>query len=487
MNCLISLKVIFEISFLTVAFIIFLPPLIVVFLCKLNSDAAETAALWILIISHVAGSICMLILGIISYVCEDSQEDIDGRENTFLKLKLFSMYILGACYFLHCFFYLLKYVSNTQNQCLGIANFIIAFFHILIYFVYFFAIHKKKDNNTYEKIFLICILIANIGTWIEALSTDFLFNASQNITVPDQNITRPTVAIEKTKQLLPSAVIGFSVLTIDLLFTKADETPLESDAPLEAEVYESPLESDAEIKKYKNQKAFKTIIQIIFLLLSFFLLAFTFTELLTSDSSADLECYFFSHMVFKLLNIVLIVIISIGINCKETINRLREKLLNIRQHPSKVNVWVIIFITTCIVKVFYHIVCFSLPAQDVKIEIWVVIDNIISIVLVIIQTLFILVSYTSTNIKDQRELLSVKCLKIFDRSFICSLLGMMNMALWFSDSIGKEKLIYGLGNNVVENLRKFSLLFSIFFLFQAGLEFLKCYLWNENDKRRFET
>lgn len=434
----------------------------------------------------------MFILGGIRFVCGGTEEDNDNRKNTFLKLKLFSMYILGACYFLHCFLYLLRYISNTQNKCLGIANFIIAFIHIFIYFVYFAAIHKKENNQTYEKTYLIPILVANMGTLMEALSTDFFFNATQNTTVIEQNSTRPTVAIEKTKPLLPSAVIGFSVLIIDLLFTKADETPLESKASTGTVANETAPQSDAstETEEYKNFIVFKTCIQIIFLLLSFFLLAFTFTELLTSDSSADLEYYVISHIVFKLLNIGLMVIISIGIKCKETITRLRAKLSNICQHPliiSEVNVWVAIFITTCFVKVLYHIVCFCLPAKDVKIEVCVVIDNIISIVLAIIQTIFILVTYTGTNFKHKCELLSEKCLKNDDRSFICSLLGMMNMALWFSDSIGKEKLIYGVGSNAVENLRKFSLLFSIFFLFQAGLEFLNFFLCNENNKRRLVT
>lgn len=473
-----SLKFNLRFSFLTVTYIILLLLIaLTVTFCKLNSDAAETetTALWIMIFCHIAGSVATSILGGICFVYGDTQEDNDNRKNTFLKLKLLSMYILGACYFLHCFFNLLKYFSNTQNKYLGIANFIIAFFHILIYFVYFAAIHKKEYNQTYEKICLISILFSNIGTLMEALSTDFLFNATQNSTVIDQNKTRPIVAIEKTNPLLPSAVLGFSVLIIDLLFTKVDETPLESDAPTETK---------------KKSIAFKTLIQIIFLPLSFFLLAFTFTELLTSDSSADLECYVISHIVFKLLNIGLMVIISIGIDCKETIIRLRAKLSNIRQYPliiSEVNVWVAIFITACIVKCFHHIFCFGLPAQDVKIEIHVVIDNIISIVLAIIQTVFILVTYSGTNFKHKCELLSEKCITNDYRPFICSLLGMMNMALWFSDSIGKEKLIYGLGNNVVENLRKSSLLFSIFFLFQAGLEFLNFFLCNESNKRRLET
>lgn len=69
------------------------------------------------------------------------------------------------------------------------------------------------------------------------------------------------------------------------------------------------------------------------------------------------------------------------------------------------------------------------------------------------------------NFKYKCELLFEKCLKNDYRLFICFFLGMMNMVFWFSDSIGKEKFIYGVGSNVVENLRKFSLLFFIFFFF----------------------
>lgn len=47
-----------------------------------------------------------------------------------------------------------------------------------------------------------------------------------------------------------------------------------------------------------------------------------FIELLMSDLFVDLEYYVILYIVFKLLNIGLMVIISIGIKCKEIIIRL---------------------------------------------------------------------------------------------------------------------------------------------------------------------
>lgn len=57
---------------------------------------------------------------------------------------------------------------------------------------------------------------------------------------------------------------------------------------------------------------------------------------------------------------------------------------------------------------------------------------------------------------------------------------MMNIGLWFCDIIGKENLIYKPDEEPIWKLCKsFSLLLSIFYRFQTGLEFLKLY-WHNN-------
>lgn len=68
--------------------------------------------------------------------------------------------------------------------------------------------------------------------------------------------------------------------------------------------------------------------------------------------------------------------------------------------------------------------------------------------------------------------------------FACSLLGILNMGLWISDSISKENIIYKEDDDDFWNLFKnVTLLLTTFFRFQASLEFIKLY-WHHEKRQK---
>lgn len=109
-----------------------------------------------------------------------------------------------------------------------------------------------------------------------------------------------------------------------------------------------------------------------------------------------------------------------------------------------------------------------------------------NIIIVFPQTLFILWTYSC---KKSENSIGFDCCKrksrysnFFQWLFkdgmyvVCSLLSIINLGLWVSESIGKEELIYFEGDkDILMIYIKLSFFLTIFYRFQTGLEFLKLF------------
>lgn len=158
------------------------------------------------------------------------------------------------------------------------------------------------------------------------------------------------------------------------------------------------------------------------------------------------------------------------------------------------NAWVVLFVIACIGKVFHHVACGICinDIQDIEIDVYVihVVEIIISIIAAVLQTFFIIGTYYNVKCENcddsiRYECESNRCKEIV--YFACSLLGILNMGLWISDSISKENLIYKEDDDDFWNLFKnVTLLLTTFFRFQASLEFLELY-WHHEKKKENKT
>lgn len=452
----------------------------------------------VLIVSHFLGGLSVAILGKIRPKVEWI-ECFDRRGISFLKLKLISMFFFGTCYFLHCGLYIWKHSLEDENKELGIICYVVTVFNVVCLFIYFEVCYRRKCEHTCCNTFLsvVAIIFTNIGTWIDALSSSYLFKSHSNSSLPVQNETRAMETIEETEPLISSAIVSFSLLTISLLFPKAGDTCALSRSDLQR--VDLTLNNDF---AFYDQiiKTCKIIVQILFLLLSFGLVAFTFTELITEESIADLKAYTITQIVFKSIILLLVLINCICFFGERLKNCLSFKEFkncsNICKSVCKIvcfNAWVVLFVIACIGNVFYHVACGICinDIQDIEIDVYVIVEIIISIIAAVLQTFFIIGTYYNVKCENcddtiRYECESNRCKEIV--YFACSLLGILNIGLWISDSISKENLIYKEDDDDFWNLFKnVTLLLTTFFRFQTSLEFLKLYWHHEKRERKQNT
>lgn len=448
----------------------------------------ENLALSILIFLHIAGILSVFSLGVVRFRNKWNKECIDGQEKTFLRIKIISLFTFGVCYLLHCGLYAWKYFVSGQNKSIGLANYFISLFHILFIIVYFAWFCERNDKIKCSETFLSVMLIFfNTCTWLDALSPDFLFKMQSNSTLPTQNATSRVIeALEKIDPLLSSAIIGFSLLTTSLLCRRTADI-----LPYSCLQMNDLSSTDDPSKDNVCTKLCKRCTQTVILFMSFGLFAFTFTELSISESFADLVPYITAQFTVKLIIFIQVLVIcfcffyKLKRNCSSC--EACRKPKNI--HKCLCNVWVVILIMTCFCNSLYHVLCciFIRDLKDIQIEDYVLVDNIVDFIIAVLQIFFISVNYMYYDKICENCNNINKCEKwIFDKGvhILYSLLCILNMGLWISDSFRDKRLIYKEHNSNDFWTLFISFLFfiSIFFRFQISFEFLKLYLHRKRNE-----
>lgn len=290
-------------------------------------------------------------------------------------------------------------------------------------------------------------------------------------------------AIEKTDPFLSPAMIEFSLMAIDMLFTKTDDYDEDS---LQIDPKNSENTTCCDCKQYA-WRLLRLTGQISLSLVAFALFAFTFSVFLTTNSSEDLLNHLEYFEVYVSMQLSMkVVMFFLIIPC------LIFKWPRLTFH---FNVWSFVLIITCFGNVVYHVLyCFALRSnsnENVIIVSWT--DNIVSIFLAGFQTLFILGTHLHS---DQVTACCTRssCIEYCKNkeSFVyyaCFILGVLNFGLWVSDSIGEERLpvfsieIYKAYDEVVWSIiNKIILPLTIFFRFHTGLDFFEFY-WKHKNKK----
>lgn len=155
----------------------------------------------------------------------------------FLKIKLISMNIFGVGFMFHCGLYYWKHSIDVKcandTKTIGKVYNMLSIIFTFFLFVYFSLFYKRGYQNKFvENLCSLGILIANSCIWLDTLfsESDFLFRIKDiNDTSTGANISNETEihrvfeAIETTDPFLSPAMIEFSLMAIDLLFTKTDD------------------------------------------------------------------------------------------------------------------------------------------------------------------------------------------------------------------------------------------------------------------------
>lgn len=391
--------------------------------------------------------------------------------NTFLIFKLISMYVFGLGFMFHCG--LNAWKRSLEDTCpvngkLGLIYNIITICYTGCLFLYFALFHVRKNENTFiENLSSLFILLANVCVWLDAIFSESgdIFNKPDNdnssvIKNVTESSNRAIEVIEKTESFLSPALVEFSLLGIDLLFTKTYDNN------------KNVLQRNLRNQNNKIINLFFSFIQILICLTAFSLFAFTFLIVLKPEGSKDYSDYpdeFLFYVSFQLIikifmlififTCFICLILSFGCSCL----------------AFHLNVSTFILLVACFGNVVYHtLYCFALDSESRKPHkqhfciSWA--DNIISLVLAPTQTIFIIGIHSSKNIKT---------IIVF---YLCFFLGVLNLGLWVSDSIGEERLplfsilIFNAYHKQVWSIiNKIILPLTIFFRFHTGFEFLEIY------------
>lgn len=387
--------------------------------------------------------------------------------HTFLMFKLISMYVFGFGFMFRCGLYAWKRYWDEicpENSEIGLIYNIITILYTGCLFLYFALFHVRKNENTFMENFCsLFILLANVCVWLDAILSESsgIFNKPDNdnsSVIKNVTENRATEVIEKTESFLSPALIEFSLLGIDLLFTKTSDNNVN-------------VLQEGNLRNQYNRycQLFLSFIQILICLFAFSLFAFTFLIVLKPGSSNDYSdypdeflfyvCFQFIIKFFMICLILICIILSIRCSCL----------------TFHLNVSTFILLVACFGNVVYHtLYCFALDYESKttdKLHIcisWA--DNIISLVLAPVQTIFIIGIHSS---KNNKNILVV---------YFCSFLGVLNLGLWVSDSIGEERLpVFSLfifkafQKQASSIINKIILPLTIFFRFHTGFEFLEIY------------
>lgn len=118
------------------------------------------------------------------------------------------------------------------NSVLGILYNFITMMYTLLLFIYFANFYDRAVENTFAENFMsLGILVSNACIWLDTIfsESNFLFKSEDDDDhLQILNVTQPTFEaleiIEKADPFLIPAMIEFSLMAVDLLFTKRNSS-----------------------------------------------------------------------------------------------------------------------------------------------------------------------------------------------------------------------------------------------------------------------
>lgn len=422
-----------------------------------KSYDSECMVLMVLISVNVSGILCVCFLGrcrLSSVSSEDDSimsSDIDIKV-TFIKIKLFSMYFFGSCYLYHCGLYVWMHSCFvlSEKHALGVIFNIVTVIYVFCLFYYFSLNYNKTFENTpLEKLLLLGIVISNVCIWMDTVfseSTDLFDKNRSTVENTTESVSTSVEVIEITDPFLLPAMIEFSLMAIDLLFSN------EKEAPTNGNIIET--------KRYTTR--LQSVSQLVIYVFCFALFSFTFTVLVTGTDRANNNYAYYGYVVLQIiLKFVALLLITLS-----TIHVC--KFLTFHLNTSA-----FILIISCFGNVVYHTLYIIASISTNGIMPVPFVDNAISILMAGIQVYFLLGVHCLESPTSPKNY-AIHC--------ACSLLSMINFGLWISDSIGEERrpvfsiaLSYVYGEFVWKVINKIVLPLTIFFRFHSGIHFLKLF------------
>lgn len=438
--------------------------------------ASELAVILSLMVPNVIGSTCLIYLICLAY----NYPSLLHRTElfTFAKVKLISMYIFGIGFLFHTGLYIWKHTIQEDcpgNSLLDLFFDVLSMVYTCIVFVYFAWFYQRTHVSTVTECnAFVGIIAANLCIWLDAIvfELDFLEEDHPDVGNTSSIISnKAIIAIEKTDTFLSPAMVEFSLLSIEMFF-------LQNDDNVHCSINGNPEtrneNADIDLKYHFVGKLF----QLIFLVAIALLFAFTLVVVLTTDPFGDLLDHpeFFSVYVWIQLVMKFVMFLMIFI-CL---------IVEFKYLVFKFNASEYVLLAACVGNILYHVLFIIALCMDSKKNssssiIASILDNSFGIFLALFQTPFIIGIHSHNPYENLQ--ISHSCKKWV--YYCCSLVGILNMGLWISDSIGEERLpVFSISMYRVYKPFMWSLIntiilpLTIFYRFQTGFDLLEFYWEN---------
>ena len=423
----------------------------------------ETGETLTLIILTVLNCIGILALCLRCFCClkRSPSESGNCKKITFYHIKLLSLYLFALGYLFHCGLYAWKHSSSIPKNDLGLCYNILTIIYIFLLLAYFsMCQNTEQDESVENNLFKTVVFVSMICCWVDAFlseANNLFHNKDGSDTQNAQNLTRAEEATRYTDPLFTPAMIEFYFMTINILYTKVG------------------ISSDNGSKTQTNIVCtlFRFVCQFIIFLGVFALFAFTCTVLISvsNDNLNDFLIYIFFQLLIKCIFFIIICVI----------------IFSIPWSSVDINASFAVLFVSCIGNALYHTlyllayISTEIPKNTITSGVSIA-ENIISLLIAGLQTLFILMMDNHKETSISKCINCRSCVKDIFVYYACSLLGMINLGLWLSDSVGEFwylefslPLCQAYGHQFCLLIQKTLLPVTIFFRFHTGVEFLKLY------------
>lgn len=414
---------------------------------------------WFLILQTVLNimiSLYILINSFYTCVKTNKQKAHKNERTIFSKLKSALLYFFGVCVILHNIFYLFLQNENDVSLVMNSSTLL----YILCLFFHFYSFSEGRGIYTGTNLIL-CMLIsfANISNFfIPLLDYTYFFKCitdNNSTTHGTQNISRITLeSLQVADSILLPCVIGFYLLFFDFEFSDFNQHHKNQSS-----------NKKKTLKDYPKYDLLKKICQHFFSMVSFALFCFVVTEH-TLDAHQEVD---FNTFIALQLFVKIVLLVLIGIVFFYFI-RGRTKYTCSYEY---FDIWFILILVTFVGTVLYHvsIVITAIDKESLNDDVSLI-NNVVSILVAIIQTLVLSRTYIQ-NGNEGYHFLSENTIREEIIYSLFSVLSIINIGLWISDSIS---IAWVNGMLICKNLpAKFLGFLNIFLYFSPSFHFVSAF------------
>lgn len=462
------------------------------------TDEEANSMLFGVLISSISIGILSILIPKFSTCCYSRDLMPKGKSDSgYKRLRVAALILFGFCNLAHCVLFILKHASSS-SECShrneGIAYNILSIIYTILLMIEI-SVCKVLNESVCHRLLSICILFANFSFWLDTIFSESgsIFNHGDDIETTPLNHTNITTFCNYTKlsmlliknvdPVLSTGTVEFAVITVDMIFSnQADSHNSNLDStPGAANKVNTQTEDSDSLQKVKK------LVLLLFGIASFVLFAISivgFFAGLSDDEESDkekesltlsifFESYIITSSIIKLTMLVCVTWCTV---------------LSWQNFKYTFSVEGLILMMSCFGNIIYHM--FYLFAiwksyKDKKEEGvdtylgFAYFDNIVSIFVAAVQTIFILAIENKVSMSNNRHKNTVY--------YVCMLLAIINAGLWASDSFGESRLPI-LSIIIKRNysqtfwiiFTKLVLPITIFFRIHSGLILLKMHCYSDS-------